>query len=53
MLEKTEEPMEFWHYLYNYMTSFKHLDFLFKIKDFPLIGNYARNYINRHLAFTY
>lgn len=42
-----------WKYLYGYMTSFRHLDFLYRIKNWFIVGGYARNYINRHLAFIY
>jgi len=35
------------------MTKFKHLDWLFKISGYPIIGSYAKGYINKHLAFIY
>ena len=52
-IQKQKDMMQMWLYIYNSMTSFQHLDYLFRVSEWPLIGSYARNYINKHLAFIY
>ena len=39
--------------MYHYTTSFKSLDFLLRIKNYPLFGGIAKYYINKHMAFVY
>jgi len=52
-LEKTDEPFKMYDYLSNYMISNKNLKIIFKMKDFFLVGKFARSYIFSHLAFGY
>mmetsp|Transcript_16124 Transcript_16124/g.13659 ORF Transcript_16124/g.13659 Transcript_16124/m.13659 type:complete len:291 (+) Transcript_16124:462-1334(+) len=52
-LDQTAEPINLWDFYYEYFVSFKSIRFLFKIKDFFLIGRLAKRYIKSHLAFIY
>jgi len=52
-LDTTSSPINLWPFLYEYFTSFKSIKFLFKIKDFFLIGRFAKRFIAGHLAFIY
>jgi hypothetical protein len=52
-LDNTIEPFRLWEKIYINFTTFKTVRWVFKMKDWSLIGPTARSYITRHLAFIY
>lgn len=52
-LDVTSQAINIWPFIYCYFTSFKSIKIVFKIKDFFVIGSFAKRFIANHLAFIY
>lgn len=52
-LDSTRDEMKIWENVYINFTTKSTLNYVFKMKDWPLIGGQAKGFITRHLAFMY
>lgn len=52
-LDTTREEMHIWENVYLNFTTKNTLSYFERMKDWPIVGNMAKNYMTRHLAFIY
>lgn len=52
-MDDTKDKLKIWENVYGNFTSKKTLSYLFKVKDWILVGGLAKSYITNHLAFIY
>jgi len=52
-LDSTRDELKLWENIYTNFTSKNTLSYLFKMKDWPILGGTAKTIITRHLAFIY
>ncbi|CAK77260.1 unnamed protein product (macronuclear) [Paramecium tetraurelia] len=52
-LDHTKAILNIWDQLYKNFLNFSSVNFFFKVKEMPLIGPFARDYMIKHLGFVY
>jgi hypothetical protein len=52
-LDDVSVPLKTWDMTYANFTGFKLLKMMFYVRNAPVLGKIARNYITNHLSFVY